>query len=285
MISGQVRRLLSFEEGMDVEFKEIITRDLANTIVAMANAEGGFILIGVRDSKDEEGKQIGEIVGIVITDENKLKIVQQCQSIMDKLFPTIRVETDEEERSIYIIEVPEGSRKPYCTASGRYLIRADGNNTPITPTMMEDLIRERLGLPKEEESPLEIFHRQFDLFLREFRDKWELERDSEYPDIDETKFVLESALGEVLEFKSQITRAEGTDLLERFTDILKRLKDLCQRRIYVDGGLSFGQFWSDGDRVIELLESVSTEIARVNTKLAKRKKEEDSSEDREDNHQ
>ena len=38
----------------------------------------------------------------------------------------------------------EGQNKPYCTGGGRYLVRRDGQNCPITPTMMEEFIAPRI---------------------------------------------------------------------------------------------------------------------------------------------
>lgn len=268
MLSEEVKKLLARKEDVEVEFKERITKDLTDTMVGMANADGGFILIGVRDSEDENGRQIGEVVGITISDDNRLKIVQKAQSIIDKLFPIIRDETDADARSIYIVQIREGTRKPYCTQGGRYLIRADGNNTAITPGMMEDLILERVTSrteqPKEGvQSSLEAFHREFSQLVRRFRDEWITERDSHPPNIDDAKFILEDVFREVLDFKSRIVAAEGTNLPEILANVLKGIKALLQHQLYLDGGRSYRQFWEGGDQMLQLLETALAELELI----------------------
>lgn len=292
MLSEQVKKLLTHEEDAEIEFKETISKELVDTMVAMANAKGGFILIGVRDSEDQDGKQIGEIIGITISDENKRKILNKAQSIIDKLFPfpIIKDETDEKGRSIYIVEIPEGTRKPYCTQGGRYLIRADGNNTSITPGMMEDFIIERIEKlmrkpegPKEElESTFAAFHSEFAQFVRRFRDEWSAERDTQPPTIDDAKYILESAFQEVLDFKSQIVKVQGTNLSEMLGDVLKGIKTLLQHRVYMDGGRSYRQFWEGGDQILQLLEMAAGEMERIETELAKPGGEKNSSENEKD---
>jgi predicted HTH transcriptional regulator len=268
MLSEETKKLLSREEDVEMEFKETISKKLTDTMVAMANCNGGFILIGVRDSEDESERQIGEIVGISISDENKLKIVQQAQSIMDKLFPAIKDETDEKGRSIYIVQISEGTRKPYCTQGGRYLIRADGNNTSITPVMMEDLILERITArtrePKEEvQPPLETFQRKLSELFNRFRDEWVIERDSEPSDIADAKYILEEYFEKLLDFKSQTAAVEGTNLPEILANVLKGIKALLQRQVYMDGGKSYNQFWESGDQVLELLKTALEESRQM----------------------
>lgn len=276
MLSKETKKLLAHKEDVEIEFKGTITKDLTDTMVAMANANGGFILIGVRDSEDENGRQIGEVVGITISDENSLKIVQKAQSIIDKLFPSIREETDTEGRSVYIVQIPEGTRKPYCTQGGRYLIRADGNNTAITPDMMEDLILERVTArtqePREEvQSSLEVFYHEFSQFVRRFRDNWVTERDSQLPDIEDAKCILERSFEEVLDFKSQIVAAKSTNLPEILANVLKGIKALIRQRLYLNGGRSYKQFWEGGDQMLQLLETALAELDRAKNSSVNKK--------------
>ncbi len=265
MLSEQVKKLLNHEEDVEVEFKETIPKDIKDTMVAMTNSKGGYIIIGVRETEDENGRQIGEVIGINISDKNKLIILQQAQSINDKLFPNIIDETDSKGRSIYMVQIPEGIRKPYCTQGGKYLIRADGNNTAITPGMMEDLIIERMTSftqrQKEQLKPsLEDFYKNISQFVRRFRDEWDTERDSQHLDINDAKFILENTFNEMLNFKSQIISAENTNLPEILADSLKGIKTLLQHQLYLDGGRSYRQFWDSGDQILKLLDVALSEI-------------------------
>ncbi len=266
MFSEKVEKLLTHQEDLEVEFKETIGKEVTDTMVAMANAKGGFILIGVRDTEDKNGRQLGEIVGVNISDENKLKILNKAQSIVDKLFPHIKEETDERGRSIYVVEIPEGTQKPYCTGGGRYLIRCDGNNTATTPGMMEDLMLERITAgpgETEEELPsaLQVLEAEFSTFVRRFRDEWVTERDSQPASIDNAKYMLENAFQQVLDFKVRIMSPEGASLPEILGSVLKGFKALLQHRLYIDGGRSYRAFWEAGDEMVQLLEKASAEIA------------------------
>ncbi len=268
MLSERVKKLLAHEEDIEIEFKETITKDIIDTMVAMANATGGYILIGVRETEDKNRRQIGEVIGINISDKNKLQILQKAQSINDKLFPIITDEKDSTGRSIYIVQIPEGTRKPYCTQGGKYLIRTDGNNTAITPVMMEDIILEKMTLSTQRKKelvklPLETFYQEFSQFVRRFRDEWNTERDRQPLDIEDAKFIFESAFNEILDFKSKIVSAEGTNLPEILADALKGIKALLQHQLYLDGGRSYRQFWDGGDQIFELLDVALSEIERV----------------------
>lgn len=271
MLSQKVKRLLTREEDIEVEFKEVISKEITDTMVAMANAIGGFILIGVRDSEDEKGRQIGEVVGITISDDNKLKIIQKAQSVIDKLFPKIWNETDDAGRSIYVVQILEGPRKPYCTQGGRYLMRADGNNTAITPSMLEDLIIERLGSyvhesKKDVEEPLETLQEEFTQFVGRLRDEWNAESDSDRPSTNEGKTILKNAFHEVLNFKSKLVRTEGTKLPEILAQTLKGIKSLLKQNV-MDGLSLSGRFWLQGDMIIELLETALEEFKRLSKSL------------------
>ena len=146
-LSDRTKKLLSGGEDTEVEYKQKIKDDLNKTFVAFANATGGIVIIGVEDASDENGKQIGKVAGILITDENKQKIQSIASSIHERVDINIESENDEYENGIYIVTVSEGKNKPYCTGSGRYLVRSDGQNCAITPTQMETYMKHRISIP------------------------------------------------------------------------------------------------------------------------------------------
>jgi len=63
-----------------------------------------------------------------------------CRPSIDIL---VRVENIRTKKPIYRIDIPEGTDKPYCTSSGLYKIRGEGQNIGIDPTMMKAIILER----------------------------------------------------------------------------------------------------------------------------------------------
>ena len=61
-ISPETWKLINAEELIDIEWKEAVPSDLDVAVVSFANAEGGVILIGVEEYKDEHGRQRGRLV-------------------------------------------------------------------------------------------------------------------------------------------------------------------------------------------------------------------------------
>jgi ATP-dependent DNA helicase RecG len=107
-------------EDLHTEFKEWPIRpdNLASSIVALANTDGGQILLGVNDS--------GEIVGVA---EDELDIGTQfvdnvafnnCEPPVTVIQETVR---DEQDRVVLVINVPKGDERPYRTNRGLYYVR------------------------------------------------------------------------------------------------------------------------------------------------------------------
>ncbi|HEY3295523.1 MAG TPA: ATP-binding protein [bacterium] len=135
-LSEGTKRLLAGGEDIEVEYKTKVTQDFNDTLVAFANASGGVCLIGVEDAEDENGRHIGRVVGIEICDRTRGQIQSRADQTLDRIPISIEDETDEDGRGIYIVSIPEGQSKPYCTGGGRYLIRRDGQKCPMTPRMI-----------------------------------------------------------------------------------------------------------------------------------------------------
>ena len=115
----------------------------------------------------------------------------------------------------------------------------------------------------EEVQAVEMFKAQFESFLRRLEAEWTTERDSGPYSVDDGKYILQNALSQVLDFRAQIVRDEGSQLSGLLEDASKRLKSLQRHRIYADGGNSFRAFWKQGDEVIELLKKVPSELDKV----------------------
>ena len=144
-ISERTKWLLAGGEGIEIEYKTKIAQEFNEIIVAFANTKGGVCLFGVQDDKDNEGRHIGKVVGIEISDRMRGRIQSRADQTIDKIEITIETESDDEGKGIYIVTVDEGTNKPYCTGGGRYLVRRDGQNCSITPNMMERLIEHRIN--------------------------------------------------------------------------------------------------------------------------------------------
>jgi len=123
-----VRALISFGEGTGLEFKrdEVEAEKIAKTIVAMANGQGGFILLGIDDR--------GNICG--------LKRAKPEQWVMEisrgGVKPYIKVDYYEVffgDSKVGVIKVPLGIDKPYYIEENKrktYYVRAGSTNSEAT---------------------------------------------------------------------------------------------------------------------------------------------------------
>jgi hypothetical protein len=106
------------------------------------------------------------------------------------------------------------------------------------------------------------FLTNFNAFLRMLDAEWASERDSDPHGTDDGKAILGRALNEVLSFRSQI--ASGGDGAARMlSDAAKEMRSLQRMSLYMDGGISFRAFWSQGDALIERLRAVPAAIAAI----------------------
>ena len=107
-------------ENLHTEFKEwpIHSDDLAPSIVAFANTDGGQVILGIDDG--------GQIVGI---DEKELDRVAQfvdnvafnnCEPPVTVVQETLR---DEQRQYVRVVHVPKGDQRPYRTNRGVYYVR------------------------------------------------------------------------------------------------------------------------------------------------------------------
>ncbi len=104
MTKKELQIIIQEGEGYRIEFKESIS-NIDKDLVAFANSSGGRIFLGVTDDK--------KIAGVQIT--NKLKT--QIQDIANNCRPEIQI-IMEQFYNILIIDVREGSDKPYECSSG-----------------------------------------------------------------------------------------------------------------------------------------------------------------------
>ena len=117
MKKEEIDFILNEGEGQFIEFKEKLDKSLAKEIVALANASGGKVYIGISDNN--------EIKGINITNKQK----SQIQDIARNCDPPLDIKI-EEVNNILIIEVSEGVNKPYSCSDG-FFMRMGANSQKL----------------------------------------------------------------------------------------------------------------------------------------------------------
>ena len=104
-----IQSLIDSGEGYNVEFKvrvPSIVRELTEEICAFANADGGYLLIGVDDN--------GQIIGTGLENDKRSAI----QGSISEISPALHCDmyaVNIEDKTVWVIDVPSGKDKPYIT--------------------------------------------------------------------------------------------------------------------------------------------------------------------------
>ena len=137
MKSEELKLLIAEGEGLTVEFKEKYTSKIDRDLVAMANAKGGFILLGVNDQ--------GDVTGEKLTNQMKAEIL----SLARNCEPHIPITKISQVDRVVAIEIPEGEEKPYSCSSG-YFRRLDAVTQKMTQKEVGLFFRNATAISFEE---------------------------------------------------------------------------------------------------------------------------------------
>ena len=119
-----LQALIHSGEGYNVEFKVRVpskVRELTEEICAFANADGGYLLIGVDDS--------GQIIGTNLENDKRSAI----QGSISEISPALHCEmyaVNIENTTVWVIDVPSGKDKPYIF-SGSIFVREGANSQKL----------------------------------------------------------------------------------------------------------------------------------------------------------
>jgi ATP-dependent DNA helicase RecG len=115
-------------EGEQVEFKTSVNEVvIGKTVCSFLNKSGGAILVGISDSK--------ECIGIEYAEE---KAISLNKYLINNIIPDTLISVSIcqfQSREILLIEVPEGSKKPYIYSDGSLYYRK--NSTTIKPSSVD----------------------------------------------------------------------------------------------------------------------------------------------------
>jgi len=127
MTPQELALVLQAGEGYLIEFKENVNTDLAKEMVAMANASGGRILIGVNDG--------GQVLGVRYNNS----LASQIQDMAQHCDPPVAIEL-EPYQNIVIVHVKEGANKPYRANKG-FFLRNGANAQKMTTREIRDFMQ------------------------------------------------------------------------------------------------------------------------------------------------
>lgn len=121
------------------------TKELIKDVCAFANAEGGYIIIGI----EEDGNRTPvKFVGVNNPESQRTSIIDRCLARIEERLPLLDVGIiDVDNNSILIIYIPESGRKPHCTkpdAEHHYFFKRyeDGVKLMSIPEIRQSLERD-----------------------------------------------------------------------------------------------------------------------------------------------
>ena len=119
-----IQSLIDSGESYNVEFKVRApskVRELTEEICAFANADGGYLLIGVDDN--------GQVVGTNLENDKRSAV----QSSISEISPALHCElysVNVEGETVWVIDIPSGKDKPYIF-SGSIYVREGANSQKL----------------------------------------------------------------------------------------------------------------------------------------------------------
>ena len=119
-----IQSLIDSGEGYNVEFKVRVpskVRELTEEICAFANADGGYLLIGIDDN--------GQIIGTDLENDKRSAI----QGSISEISPVLHCDmytVSIEDKTVWVIDVPSGKDKPYIF-SGSIFVREGANSQKL----------------------------------------------------------------------------------------------------------------------------------------------------------
>jgi ATP-dependent DNA helicase RecG len=129
MLANELLDLIAGAENSRVKFKENITKihSAAQEMIAFANAKGGMLVVGVKDTT-------GEITGLTFQDLQRINnLLTTAANEHIKSPIVIETETvDVAGKKVIIAHVPNGSDKPYMDKDGLIFIKNGSDKRKVS---------------------------------------------------------------------------------------------------------------------------------------------------------
>jgi predicted HTH transcriptional regulator len=146
-----VKRYVSLGEGLHVEFKRRMPRPerIAKEVVALANAQGGHLFLGVDDD--------GTIVGLRDVLEEEFALLEALSAHVD---PAVEVRLARvpvtPRREVLVVDVPASPDKPHYVIGNGAASEGDGVAYVRVGASSVEASREAVRLMKHERAPRDV---------------------------------------------------------------------------------------------------------------------------------
>lgn len=158
MTINELEIILQQGEGYNVEFKQSVSKEIAQEICAFANAAGGTLLIGIKDDNSVCGVTTDNVMRSRITDS-----LRAIDPHLDVEFGEINYHG----KNLVYLVCGSGNKKPYAL-SGAIYVRSGPNSQKITAVdQMRDFFH-RSGRVYFDEMPCRHFNITHDLDIKAF---------------------------------------------------------------------------------------------------------------------
>lgn len=248
-------------EGQEIEFIEDLPsniHEIAKEIAAFASINPGTIYLGVSDKKRITGVSSIRKHG---KKEGKDSILNRLGGITQKAIkPPIRVVIDfidYEKDTLVRISVPKGVEPVYYSSDIPY-IRILTTSQRATPDQVKELHRQYfLGQGIfEQVNETSNFLTNVLFQLSDFQILWSDHKNRcSSPDMDQLKYDIGDT-GRTLIKLSIDPRAHELGLSNDLQELGDLLEEMEHHKFYIDGGRSLKDFWNNGDRALELVDSL-----------------------------
>ena len=130
-----LKNLIKQGESEQLEFKEVVRKeDIAKSLCAFLNADGGIVLIGVQND--------GKVIGVKDSDKHETELKNYLfKSIIPEAPITVSTETIDD-KNVILAKVWNGSKPPYVF-DGTIYFRKGSQTAKATPDDISKLIVER----------------------------------------------------------------------------------------------------------------------------------------------
>jgi len=174
-----IEDILNQEHNDQVTFIDRIEDpyQLCEKMIAIANGNGGTVVIGVNRSGESSKLAEDDIV-------STMRMITQAsfELIQPSIFPKTQIVEYLNNKTI-IIQIPYGFQKPYCTIGGQFLIKKENDVEEMNIDDLRELFQEKMVNQADQMIIEGLDHKQidFDIFQSFFEKKFQVDMPEHIP--------------------------------------------------------------------------------------------------------